>query len=128
MAGNAAAASGWGKTDAVQTKIKLPSFAKWRKLWRAQGIGSGVGIFEGVMPGAGGSIAAFMSYNEAKRWSSEPEKFGKGSEEGIAAPEAANNAVACTALVPVAVRVDSGRVSSRSDDNASARNSTAQAR
>lgn len=91
----------WGKTDQTQTRIKLPSFAKWRKLWRAQGIGSGVGIFEGVMPGAGGSIAAFMSYNEAKRWSSEPEKFGKGSEEGIAAPEAANNAVACTALVPV---------------------------
>lgn len=91
----------WGKTDSVQTRIKLPSFKKWRKLWRAQGIGSGVGIFEGVMPGAGGSIAAFMSYNEAKRWSSEPEKFGKGSEEGIAAPEAANNAVACTALVPV---------------------------
>lgn len=91
----------WGKTDQTQTRIKLPSFAKWRKLWRAQGIGSGVGIFEGVMPGAGGSVAAFMSYNEAKRWSSEPEKFGKGSEEGIAAPEAANNAVACTALVPV---------------------------
>jgi putative tricarboxylic transport membrane protein len=91
----------WGKTDQRQTRIKLPTFAKWRKLWRAQGIGSGVGIFEGVMPGAGGSIAAFMSYNEARRWSSEPEKFGKGSEEGIAAPEAANNAVACTALVPV---------------------------
>jgi len=91
----------WGKTDQAQTRIKLPSFAKWRKLWKAQGIGSGVGIFEGVMPGAGGSVAAFMSYNEAKRWSSEPEKFGKGSEEGIAAPEAANNAVACTALVPV---------------------------
>lgn len=91
----------WGKTDQRQTRIRLPGFAKWRKLWRAQAIGSGVGIFEGVMPGAGGSIAAFMSYNEARRWSSEPEKFGKGSEEGIAAPEAANNAVACTALVPV---------------------------
>lgn len=91
----------WGKTDQKQTRIRLPSFKEWRKLWRAQGIGSGVGIFEGVMPGAGGSIAAFMSYNEAKRWSSEPEMFGKGSAEGIAAPEAANNAVACTALVPV---------------------------
>lgn len=91
----------WGKTDQKQTRIKLPSFKAWRKLWRAQGIGSGVGIFEGVMPGAGGSIAAFMSYNEAKRWSHEPEMFGKGSAEGIAAPEAANNAVACTALVPV---------------------------
>jgi putative tricarboxylic transport membrane protein len=41
-----------------------------------------------------------MSYNEAKRWSSRPEEFGKGSPEAIAAPEAANNTVACTALVP----------------------------
>ena len=52
------------------------------------------------MPGAGGTIASFMSYNEARRWSKEPEKFGKGSEEAIAAPEASNNTVACTALVP----------------------------
>ncbi|MES2967401.1 MAG: tripartite tricarboxylate transporter permease [Pseudomonadota bacterium] len=91
----------WQKSKSGQTRIVLPTFKKWRKLWRAQAIGSGIGIFEGVMPGAGGSIASFMSYNEAKRWSSEPEMFGKGSEEGIAAPEAANNAVACTALVPV---------------------------
>lgn len=91
----------WNKSASAQTRIVLPTFKKWRKLWRAQAIGSGIGIFEGVMPGAGGSIASFMSYNEAKRWSSEPEMFGKGSEEGIAAPEAANNAVACTALVPV---------------------------
>jgi putative tricarboxylic transport membrane protein len=41
-----------------------------------------------------------MSYNEARRWSSRPEEFGKGSPEAIAAPEAANNTVACTALVP----------------------------
>lgn len=52
------------------------------------------------MPGAGGSIAAFMAYNEAKRWSKRPEEFGKGSPEAIAAPEAANNTVTATALVP----------------------------
>jgi putative tricarboxylic transport membrane protein len=52
------------------------------------------------MPGGGGSVAAFMSYNEARRWSKEPEKFGHGSEEGVAAPESANNVVACTALIP----------------------------
>jgi len=91
----------WRKADDAQTRIKLPSFRNWRKLWKSQGIGSGIGIFEGVMPGAGGSIAAFMSYNEARRWSKEPELFGKGAPEGIAAPETANNAVACTALVPV---------------------------
>ena len=53
------------------------------------------------MPGAGGTVASFMSYNEARRWSRKPEEFGKGSPEGIAAPESANNAVAETALVPL---------------------------
>jgi uncharacterized OB-fold protein len=82
------------------TRVKLPDFATWRRLWRPQFIGSLIGTFEGCMPGAGGSVAAFMSYNEARRWSSRPEEFGKGSPEAIAAPETANNAVACTALVP----------------------------
>lgn len=87
--------------DVGRIGVKLPS---WRLLWKlrkAIGIGSGLGAFEGAMPGAGGTIASFMAYNEARRWSKEPEKFGKGSPEAIAAPEAANNTVACTALVPV---------------------------
>ncbi len=94
-------APAWKKASKEDSRIKLPSFRKWLSLWRAQGIGSGIGIFEGCMPGAGGSIAAFMSYNEAKRWSKTPEEFGKGSLEGVAAPEAANNTVAATAIVPV---------------------------
>jgi putative tricarboxylic transport membrane protein len=53
------------------------------------------------MPGAGGTIASFIAYNEAKRWSKHPELFGKGSEEGVAAPEASNNTVASTALIPL---------------------------
>src|SRR5690606_7615412 len=81
-------------------RVKLPSFRTWRRLWRPQAIGSAIGVFEGCMPGAGGSVAAFMSYNEARRWSKHPEEFGKGSPEAIAAPEASNNTVACTALVP----------------------------
>ncbi len=53
------------------------------------------------MPGAGGTLASFIAYDQAKRWSKEPEKFGKGSEEGVAAPETANNTVASTALIPL---------------------------
>ena len=68
---------------------------------RSQIIGCIFGLFEGLTPGGGGSIAAFMSYNEARRWSKTPEKFGKGSEEGVAAPETANNTVASTALIPL---------------------------
>ncbi len=90
----------WEKTSHTQTRIVFPSWAMLKRTRTAQLIGSGIGIFEGCMPGAGGSIAAFMSYNEAKRWSKHPEEFGHGSPEAIAAPEAANNTVACTALVP----------------------------
>lgn len=90
----------WAKTANTQTRMKLPSFKMHKKLLKPNLIGSAIGIFEGCMPGAGGTIASFMSYNEARRWSKHPEEFGKGSPEAVAAPEAANNTVACTALVP----------------------------
>jgi putative tricarboxylic transport membrane protein len=92
--------TGTGEDKVRDTRLKLPSLRKLWQLRRSLTIGNVIGAFEGVMPGAGGSVAAFMSYNEARRWSKTPEKFGKGSEEGVAAPEAANNVVACTALVP----------------------------
>ncbi|MGB3899421.1 MAG: tripartite tricarboxylate transporter permease [Mesorhizobium sp.] len=82
------------------TRLKLPSLKKLWQLRRAQAIGTGLGIAEGPIPGAGGTVAAFLAYNEAKRWSKTPEQFGKGSEEGVIAPEAANNAVTASALVP----------------------------
>jgi putative tricarboxylic transport membrane protein len=73
----------------------------WKRIARPQAIGSVMGTVEGIMPGGGGTISAFLAYNEARRWSSHPEEFGKGSPEGVAAPEAANNTVACTALIPM---------------------------
>jgi putative tricarboxylic transport membrane protein len=85
----------------TSVRVRLPRLPMMRKIARAQAIGCTVGSMEGLMPGAGGSVAAFIAYNEAKRWSKEPEKFGKGAEEGVAAPEAANNAVASSALIPL---------------------------
>lgn len=82
-------------------KVRLPSLALMKRLRRSQTIGCIMGLFEGLTPGGGGSIAAFMSYNEARRWSKTPETFGKGSEEGVAAPETANNTVASTTLIPL---------------------------
>lgn len=82
------------------TRLVLPSL---KTLWRLrvpQVIAWILGLIEGLTPGGGGSIASFLSYNEAKRWSKEPEKFGHGSEEGVIAPETANNVVASTALIP----------------------------
>lgn len=90
-----------GTTIRSRPRIEFPDRRLAKRLVRPQMLGAGIGSFEGVMPGAGGTIASFMSYNEARRWSSKPEEFGKGSPEGIAAPETANNAVAETALVPL---------------------------
>ena len=60
-----------------------------------------VGLFVGILPGAGASIGAFMGYNEAKRISKHKEEFGKGCIEGIAGPEAANNAVTGGSMIPL---------------------------
>lgn len=85
----------------AKARLEFPNFKLARRLIRPQAIGGAIGTFEGVMPGAGGTVAAFMAYNEARRWSSRKEEFGKGSPEGVAAPETANNVVTGTALVPL---------------------------
>lgn len=59
------------------------------------------GVIIGAIPGAGTAIAAFLSYDDAKRSSKHPEEFGKGCLDGIAAPEAANNAVTAGSLIPL---------------------------
>lgn len=60
-----------------------------------------IGTFIGALPGAGADIASLVSYNEAKRSSKHPERFGKGSEEGLIASETANNAVIGAAMIPL---------------------------
>ncbi|BCV25906.1 tripartite tricarboxylate transporter permease [Gelria sp. Kuro-4] len=60
-----------------------------------------IGVIIGMLPGAGGDIASWVGYNEAKRFSRHPEKFGQGAIEGVAGPEAANNAVTGGALIPL---------------------------
>lgn len=59
-----------------------------------------IGTFLGIVPAAGPNVASFFSYSEARRWSRNPERFGKGAPEGVAATEAANNAVPAGALLP----------------------------
>jgi putative tricarboxylic transport membrane protein len=63
--------------------------------------GSVVGFFIGVLPGAGSTIASFLSYGLEKAFSRHPEKFGAGVIEGVAAPEGANNSETGGALVPL---------------------------
>jgi putative tricarboxylic transport membrane protein len=63
--------------------------------------GSVLGFLIGVLPGAGSTIASFMSYGLEKAVSKHPEQFGEGAIEGVAAPEGANNAETGGALVPL---------------------------
>lgn len=60
-----------------------------------------IGIFVGAVPGTGPTIASWMAYNEAKRGSKHPEKFGTGISDGIIATESSNNAVTGGALIPL---------------------------
>ena len=62
---------------------------------------TGIGSFIGLVPAVGQPVAAFLGYSCAKRFSKEPEKFGKGSLEGVAGPEACNNAVNGPTLLPL---------------------------
>ena len=83
----------------VTLKYKAPKvgleFPSVRDFWRMRIciIRSWIlGFCAGVLPGIGATLAAFLSYNEAKRWSKHPERFGKGELEGVVASETANNA------------------------------------
>lgn len=93
----------WTGLDRVMAKVDsmLPSF---RELWSLKRIilqSSIIGTIIGIFPGAGGTIASFISYDVAKRTSKEPEKFGKGSLEGLAAPETADSSSVGGALIPL---------------------------
>jgi len=62
---------------------------------------SSIGCFVGMLPGLGATIAAFLAYGVAKKFSKNPETFGTGNLIGVAAPESANNAVGGSALIPL---------------------------
>jgi putative tricarboxylic transport membrane protein len=91
-----------GRVAAVvgRASTAFPTLAELRGVGRATFIGTIVGLVVGIMPGAGATASSFVAYNEAKRWSKRPDLFGKGSMEGVAAPETANNAVQGGDLVP----------------------------
>jgi putative tricarboxylic transport membrane protein len=76
----------------------------WAEIRACAGIifrSSLIGSFCGALPGVGAITAAFMGYDHARMSSSNPERFGKGELSGVAAPEAANNAVCGSALIPL---------------------------
>lgn len=78
----------------------LPHMSEFLKLLPNIIRSSAIGIVTGVIPGTGGDTASWFAYNEAKRFAKDKSGFGKGEPAGIAAPEAANNAVVGGALIP----------------------------
>ncbi|HET7410640.1 MAG TPA: tripartite tricarboxylate transporter permease [Paracoccaceae bacterium] len=80
----------------------VPSWAEIREVGLWTYVKSSIiGVLVGMMPGGGASMASFIAYAEAKRTSKEPEKYGYGSHEGLAAAETANNAMCGGAVVPL---------------------------
>ena len=83
-----------------KAKGKLPS---WTEIWKLLPTilrSTGIGYFIGMIPGEGGAIASFISYGSARKRSKNPDLYGNGSLEGIAAAESSNNAAVAGALVP----------------------------
>lgn len=73
----------------------------WRRSWRPWLRGTAIGFPLGVLPCGGSVIPTFVSYMVEKRLSARPDEFGRGAIEGVAGPEAANNASAAGVLVPL---------------------------
>ena len=79
----------------------LPKLRNLAKLVKSMLLGACIGTGVGSVPGAGGPIAVFLSYDYISRISKHKAEFGKGTPEGVAAPEAANNGVAGGAMIPM---------------------------
>ena len=93
------------KKEAVKQNMTidspLPSMSDIKRVFTTLVRSSFIGTFIGCVPGTGGDIASFVSYDQAKRWSKYGANFGKGEPEGIVASEAGNNSVSGGAFIPV---------------------------
>ncbi|PJC76113.1 MAG: transporter [Syntrophobacterales bacterium CG_4_8_14_3_um_filter_58_8] len=89
--------------EIFKTALKglLPTRQDWRQCWASVMRGSILGFFIGVLPGGGAIISSFAAYAVEKRLSKHPERFGSGAIEGVAAPEAANNAASTSSFIPL---------------------------
>jgi putative tricarboxylic transport membrane protein len=87
----------------IKTKLSQlwPNREDWKASAGPMARGTVLGFFLGILPGGGAVISSFASYALEKRLSKTPERFGRGAIEGVAGPEAANNAAAGGAFIPL---------------------------
>jgi putative tricarboxylic transport membrane protein len=89
-----------GSIERIQGSIMM-SAEDWKRSWPAWLRATAIGFPFGTIPAGGAEIPTFLSYTVEKKLSKHPEEFGKGAIEGVAGPEAANNASATGVLVPL---------------------------
>lgn len=92
---------GGGETGGPRVAVDFPSFLEFWRLKFAVVRSVIIGFFAGILPGIGATLAAFLSYGEAVRWSRDKSEFGKGKLEGVVASETANNSATGAAMIPL---------------------------
>jgi putative tricarboxylic transport membrane protein len=90
-----------GGAERLPTNRLWLTVQEWRRCLGPWLRGTIVGFSSGVLPGSGAALATFLAYGVEKRLARNPREFGKGAIEGVAAPEAANNAAAGASMVPM---------------------------
>ncbi|TFD16106.1 tripartite tricarboxylate transporter permease [Cryobacterium sp. TMT2-23] len=90
-----------GKPVTIPVGVPWMGKEDWRRSWKPWLRGTAIGFPFGAIPAGGAEIPTFLSYVVEKKLSKHPEEFGKGAIEGVAGPEAANNASAAGTLVPL---------------------------
>jgi TctA family transporter len=97
---NLARADPGGRVSIAKITRLWPTREDFRHAWPAALRGTGLGAVLGVLPGGGATLSAFAAYVLEKKVARDPSRFGRGAIEGVAGPEAANNAGAQTSFVP----------------------------
>ncbi len=90
-----------GAVSLAGIKNLMPSLADIKRCTGAMLRSTGVGFFLGLLPGCAPSVTTFVAYDLEKRVAADPDRFGKGAIEGVAAPEGANNATSTAGFVPL---------------------------
>ncbi len=90
-----------GSVGNIKVNNAYPRIKETLSQWKVWSLSSLIGAIIGAIPGAGGSIASFLAYDQAKNLSKTPEKFGTGHNEGVISCESANNGMTGGALIPM---------------------------
>jgi putative tricarboxylic transport membrane protein len=91
---------GVSKKDLSWRKVR-PSRDDWKHILPSIAIGTPLGFFIGILPGAGATVASFISYGTAKKMLKRGKEFGTGVPEGVACCESANNSASVGAMIPL---------------------------